>query len=272
MPIAHNQLQQIRRANKGKKPKKGAKWLFPINAEKDYRKLLRQLVKDITQAVRQFLIPAIPEMLAEAESNMPNDSIKTDDFLSRLQGIFISIREYLAPIIETAINEIPFIGNQIADYNETQFQKVNRSIFGIDIFIEEPYLQDQLALFARQNTQLITSLPEQDLLQIAGIVERGLQEGRRFTELVSEIQKRVGITTRRANLIARDQTAKLNASLTMLRQQNIGIKTYRWQTSGDERVRASHRVMDGKICSWENPTIYLNEKNGKWEKKTCNGN
>ena len=50
----------------------------------------------------------------------------------------------------------------------------------------------------------------------------------------------------RAELIARDQTLKLNAGLTQTRMQAVGITRYTWSTSGDERVREAHAEVNGQ--------------------------
>lgn len=285
-------MVQLRRQFQNRKLKKPPKWLYPINAERKYKRALSLLVKEISNQIKEKLIPALPQLLQEATSKNPttdsvgisrnwdkNDNfyqktmhknascIRKDDFLDVLKGILASIRLSLEPSIRRTISEMERIGYQINLFNQSQFDKVNQSVFGIDIFADEPWLRDQMKIFSQQNSQLITSLPDEDLFQISGIVERGFQEGSRFTEIAKDIQKRFGITQRRANLIARDQTAKLNASLTKLRQESAGIETYRWQTSNDERVRDSHRIMDGRICSWSDPTIWLNERTGKWEKR-----
>lgn len=256
MPIGFNQLLTIRNKVQGKRLKKPAKWLFPYNLERKYRRLLHKLVRELSLAIREQLVPAYPELLAEVASTYPNYDSKdsrVDDFLDRLRGIMLSIQEYIKPKVKETINEMELIATEISNFNQKQFEKVNKSVFGIDIFVDQPYLRDQLELFSRQNAQLITSIPEQDLLQVAGIVERGLQEGSRFTLVARDIQKRFGITMRRANLISRDQTTKLNASLTKLRQESAGITEYRWQTSNDERVRPTHRANDGKKFRWDNP-------------------
>lgn len=255
--------------------KKPAKWLFPHNLERKYRKSLHKLVNELTLAIREILVPMIPTLIAEVESLYPrNDdyldispqhvdfsqknvhdkkNVRKDDFLDTLNGLIISIGEFIAPKVQETIIEMETIGNEINNFNEQQFQKVNRSVFGIDIFTDQPWLTDQLELFSQQNAELIKSLPEQDLFQVAGIVQRGLQEGQRFTGIAQDIQKRYGITRRRANLIARDQTTKLNSSLTKLRQQSAGITEYIWQTAGDERVRPTHRANNGKKFKWSNP-------------------
>ena len=54
-------------------------------------------------------------------------------------------------------------------------------------------------------------------------------------------------------LLSRDQTTKLNASLTKLRQESAGITEYIWQTAGDERVRPTHKANDGKKFNWDKP-------------------
>jgi len=196
-----------------------------------------------------------PQLLEEVSANYPNNDslMRNDDFLSMLRGIFISIQEFINPKIKETITEMEVIATEISNFNQVQFEKVNQSVFGIDIFVDQPFLRDQLELFSRQNAQLITSIPEQDLLQVSGIVERGLQEGQRFTEVAKDIQKRFGITRRRANLISRDQTTKLNASLTKLRQESAGITEYIWSTAGDERVRPTHKANNGKKFKWDDP-------------------
>lgn len=268
MTITPSQLQEIKKSVGNKKLKRPKKWLFPMSLERRYKKLLKWLVRQIRGLVNEQLKPKIPTFLQEVEETYPNnDSVKIDSFIDDFQNVMRSIEQSLKPFVDYAKFEAEEIGSEIAEYNKVQFQKVNNSVFGIDIFIDEPYLRDQLELFASQNSTLIESLTDDTLSEVSGIVERGLVEGSRFTEVSRDLQKRFGISRRRADLIARDQTSKLNSSLTRLRQQSVGADTYRWQTSNDERVRESHRMMSGKVCSWEDPTIWLNEQTGKWEKR-----
>ena len=235
------------------KPKKKVppKWLFPTNAEKQYDKILYSLVRELRVLIKEFLVPEIPSMIQEVENKTPND--RNDDYLSRLNSLIIFIGKAIQSKVNLSIFEMGVVGGEIAKFNKKQFEKTTNSIFGIDIFVDEPWLSDQLKLFSSQNSQLIKSLPEQELERVAGDIERGLQQGSRFTDIAKEIQKSYGITHRRAKLIARDQTTKLNASLTKLRQQEVGIEEYIWQTSDDERVRPTHKANDGKIFRWDSP-------------------
>jgi len=76
--------------------------------------------------------------------------------------------------------------------------------------------------------------------QIGGIIQRNDQ-------VVPVATKYKG----RAKLIARDQTAKLNADLNQTRQEALGIEEYRWVTAKDDRVRPTHAANEGKIFRWD---------------------
>lgn len=53
-----------------------------------------------------------------------------------------------------------------------------------------------------------------------------------------------------ADLIARDQLAKLNLALTRSRQIAAGITHFRWKDRDDSRVRPAHRALDRRVFSW----------------------
>ena len=78
-----------------------------------------------------------------------------------------------------------------------------------------------------------------------------MSQGNSIEKIEEELKKSEEIGENRARLIARDQTSKFNGQLTQLRQQELGITSYIWTTSKDERVRSTHRVLDGKTFTWE---------------------
>ena len=246
-----NLVTQRKKLKINSKAKVPPKWLFPRNQEKQYDKILYSLVAELKRLIKEILIPEIPSMIQEVEEKTPTD--RADGFLDRLNSLIIYIRDGIKNKVDLTILGASKIGVEIAQFNKLQFEKLNHSIFGIDIFINEPWLTDQLKLFSTQNAQLIKSIPEQELDRVSGDIERGLQQGLRFTDIAKGIQESYGITHRRAKLIARDQTTKLNASLTKLRQQEVGVEEYIWQTSDDERVRPTHRANDGKTFQWSSP-------------------
>ena len=112
---------------------------------------------------------------------------------------------------------------------------------------------------------------------VARRIRDGVKVGKSAKEVAACINADLpGISYRRARIIARDQTAKLNSALTQGRMADAGIETYIWSTSEDERVRGnptglypkalpSHYVMNGKVCRWDDPTVWL--ENGEWVKR-----
>lgn len=255
--VSIDQIAKIRQRRVGKpnivKLKKPPIWHFPSSQEREYMRVLFSLTNELKELIKKIIIPAIPQLISEVESFYPSYDARKDDFQDEIKRLINTVIQDIKGKTDETIAEAEKIGARIAWYNKRQFDRITNSVFGIDIFIDQPWLQDQLKLFASQNAQLIRSIPSQELSQVAQTIERGLQEGSRFHSMTQEIHERFGITRRRAKLIARDQTSKLNASLTKLRQQELGVEEYVWQTAGDERVRPSHRAHDGKKFQWDNP-------------------
>lgn len=105
-----------------------------------------------------------------------------------------------------------------------------------------------------ENVSLIKSIPMEQLGRVRELVEGAVIRGEAPPGgMRAELQKIGGITKRRAQFIARDQTAKLNGQLTQARNQSVGIVEYVWRTSGDGRVRPSHASKNGKRFRWDTP-------------------
>ncbi len=83
--------------------------------------------------------------------------------------------------------------------------------------------------------------------------------------LAGVIQDILRSTKRRASVIARDQTAKMNSQMAQARQVDAGVTHYQWRTAGDQRVvgnpsglypkgnknHGNHFEKNGKIYSWK---------------------
>lgn len=79
------------------------------------------------------------------------------------------------------------------------------------------------------------------------------RRGDRVETLRNVLLERYNVSQSRADLIARDQTLKLNGQITKKRQTDAGIREYRWNTSRDDRVRPTHRDLHNTTQSWNNP-------------------
>lgn len=131
-----------------------------------------------------------------------------------------------------------------------------RSSLNIDIRAQltgEGPVALEMARAARANIDLIESIPEQYFDRLREDITEAWATGQPWASIVDRVQEIGDITENRAALIARDQTSKLNAAFNGVRQRELGIEKYEWQTAHDERVRDSHADMDGTIQRWDSP-------------------
>lgn len=111
--------------------------------------------------------------------------------------------------------------------------------------------QDQA--FARENRKLLRDLGKshtekigRDLLAL-GIAGVGIGV------LKSTLAKRNQETRRRGDIIAADQSQKLNGAHARVRQGSAGVESYTWKTQGDDKVRDEHVARDGLAFRWSDP-------------------
>ena len=124
-----------------------------------------------------------------------------------------------------------------------------------------PAMNNALQATITENVNLIKSIPEQYLTQVEGLVMRSVSRGRDLAYLTDELEKRYGITRRRAALIARDQNNKATSVMQTARQQSLGITKGIWRHShAGKEPRPSHVKADGKEFDLSKG-MYLD---GKW--------
>jgi SPP1 gp7 family putative phage head morphogenesis protein len=110
---------------------------------------------------------------------------------------------------------------------------------------------DRVRELIRENAQLITTLPKSVALLVAQKAAAQQQAGGRPKELASALASR--LARHSAMRLARTEYAKASSALTEARSEEIGIPAYIWETNQDERVRESHRKMQGVIVFWNDP-------------------
>lgn len=224
--------------------------------ERRYIRSLMPFLESIKKLIEENLIYQLPRIVGEFQRTT---GIRNDDSVDDLARIFNTIRIGLgetwsqAELKRLAIRQ----GLSITEFNEKYLGRNLRKVAGVDLFLRDNALTEQLNLFAINNSQLIESIATDAIKRVETLTFTSLQKGTRVETISDEILKIVGpnsgITRSRANLIARDQTAKLNADITRTRQSELGIEKYTWRTVGDDRVRDNHASKDGQVFEWSNP-------------------
>lgn len=92
-----------------------------------------------------------------------------------------------------------------------------------------------------ENVALIRSIQQDYHKDIEGIVSRSFLKGRDLSTMADEIKKRGSVTTRRAALIARDQSNKATAQMNAARQKDLGLVYAVWiHSSAGKEPRHNH--------------------------------
>ena len=233
---------------------------IPASAEREYVRTTNAYMAILKTELEEQL-PKLKEIYkenrdAEVRENRRNDS--ATDLMLAVSQIFTTIKNnVIAKTIGFGLRrKLESLAHLTRKLTVKEWKKAIKATLGIDIR-EDYYLGDfyveQLKKWGEENVGLISSIPEDTLEKMKDIVYDGFTNGKTTTRMVKEIQRAYGISRRRAELIARDQTAKLNGQIQKTQQQDAGITEYVWSTTGDERVRRSHRELNGKKFSWDDP-------------------
>ena len=132
-------------------------------------------------------------------------------------------------------------------------------------FAMTPAMKDVMDATIAEQVSLIKSIPQQYLTQVEGMVMRSVQAGRDLGPLAKDLQQQFGATKRRVATIARDQNNKATASMTRVRQVQVGITEAIWVHSGGGKhprpthLKASRDKQRYKVSEgWFDPAVGKN--------------
>ena len=257
-PIVAMQLRNRLRSGKKIKLKRPRKMLFPLNAEKQYAENILRIVNVVAQATKDILFPSLPMLTAQAQAT------RGDSWADDVETLTKRIKLRVDQEIQNEGSYAELAATSVADFNQKQWKALVKESIGIDIFTHEPWLNDHLKSWAKENADLIVTLEDDAIKQVSRWTQKGIREGWRHEDIAKNIEERFDVSRSRAKFIARDQTAKLNADITKARQTQVGVKKYVWRDSRDERVRGnpggkypnakpSHWDRNGQTFSWDKP-------------------
>ena len=189
--------------------------------------------------------------------------------------------------LETTAEQIAenWVG-KVNRYNKEKFMSHMRKALGIDIgAIVDEAMKDELEIMVMENANYIKSIPNYLVGHVADRVVqhfKGIPMPENRT-LRQQIKEEFKVSDGRAKVLARDQTSKMNTSISAIRQVNLGIDCYVWKTVEDERVvgkpggvypkttklHKNHYIMQGLLCKWADPNVYSDDKGATWKPRTA---
>jgi len=216
-----------------------------LMSEKALLKALRRLLKVIRQQVYAEILPmAVRER--DALKSLTRDAQSHWDMLRAITGA-------MSRTVSQAVNKI--LSLEAGEHTKKWLRTTKKAI-GVDLaaVVAEEDLTELLEQAALRNAGLITNIGEQTVNRIQQAVTQAVLSGAPVSDLKARLIEEFGFADKRAQLIARDQIAKLNADLNRFRHQEAGCEKYTWRTSRDERVRSRHKKLDGKVYRYGEPT------------------
>jgi len=232
----------------------------PAHLERAYATQLLRIV----DRVREALAPLLAELprLLERNARARADAGEGDRLRTLIAEALGRVRGFIDPTQLDALAKQ--LGHNVSSFSGAQLRRQIIAALGVDVYASEAGLAAIIEGFAAENVSLITNLAEQLVSNVEGATTRALANATRHTDLAKEIEKIMGVSKKRAKLIARDQIGKLNGKVNHKRQTNLGINEYVWRTGKDRRVRGtpggafpnakySHYAREGKTFSWDEP-------------------
>jgi SPP1 gp7 family putative phage head morphogenesis protein len=267
-------LQQRSKSPKKRKinPVRNLNWLFPFALERQYAREISKIMKELTAMATEGLRDNLNNWIEENKLlTDKKDGYKKDAFSDDIKQIIKNLLVFVRNKTPQARTLLSTMSINISDQNLSQWKRFTKKLVGVEVFGEELWEEEALKAWQENNLNLITGLTQEYAKKYSDIISKGLQFGETASSMAKKIARlNKGMTTTRAQLIARDQVASLHGQMTKQRQLDAGIDKYIWQIVGDERVRGkpggryptavpSHHLMSGTINKWSDNTVYSDD-------------
>lgn len=125
--------------------------------------------------------------------------------------------------------------------SSTQVQRMLKDIGFTVEFKNSAYVGGELERIVKDNVSLIRSIPERMHDRVEKIVMRGVSAGNDRHYIATELKKEFGVTERRARFIARDQTQKASAAISIAKSEEVGYEYGFWVHRSISKIpRSTH--------------------------------
>jgi len=245
-------------------------WKYPWAVEAAYARQIAAWMKPMIDYTKEYLrnqsAPILRGDTAHQDATPGSAFALMVDTLQGWAGVHFPSRENrkegVPPIVEMGLGKY---AEATKAANGKQWAVSTQSLLGVSFDTDEAWWDPMKDQWANMNYDLIKSLSNQYIKQVNDLTEKAIVNGWTSGQLMKEITAMgATITGPRARLIARDQIGKLNGSITQARMEEVGLEMYEWSTSADERVRSSHRPMDGLLCQWNDSSVYSADGGKTW--------
>lgn len=146
------------------------------------------------------------------------------------------------------------MGRILGDLHK-QFKRSFPSGVGIPADFTDQTKADITRSYTENMDLLIKGFAQKRLPVMRRMIQENVFAGARTDKLARILQAEHGISKRKAQFLADQETSLLVSKYRESRYKQVGARQYIWKTSRDARVRHDHADLNNQVFSWDNPPI-----------------
>lgn len=240
----------------------------PISIERQFQNEVRNLVKPFFKKFRNDLLLKYDNWNDKYSLNLDSedeeDKSDIEIFFSNILkglGIYFSYKVLKLLISKFAQKILFFSKNKLSNqmdkiFNLKPFYSHENLKIAINLWVEKNItkLNNNLIQYVNNNKLTIYSMFEKEEKEKDYLKKQVIENELKFESSIA--------------FLARDQVSGLDGLLTKILHAEIGLDDFIWGTCRDDKVRPTHRALEGKLCSWYNLpksngiSIYPSSENG----------
>jgi SPP1 gp7 family putative phage head morphogenesis protein len=265
--------------------------MYPLHLENQMARFIKKalgekfkkLSQEILKAVKEDLVLPPNGFFVKVDSEnflIRKDSEETDRLLKEIRtGINISdnIRSGMvknmatldawakAQVNQTIDKQIGAMGNPPRRPGVISSSRPNFRVPALCLGESEAAnISENLKNQIEKNFETVSELFKKHEDEVHNLVKESIQQGTSYKDLQNKIQEQTGVSERRAESWARDQSQRFVSEQESMRAKNAGFPGFYWRTQRDSRVRDTHRhyngkELDGQYFTWDNLPV-LNQQ------------
>lgn len=202
----------------------------------------RDLDREIA-AMQADIVRTIKATYRANPPKMATDASPAADLMSsirKLRGRWLSRFDKLAPELAR------YFATAAADRVDASLRASLRKAGFTVQFKLTPEQNDIVQATVHESVGLIKSIVANHLTQVEGLVMRSVQEGRKLSIVAKGLEHELGVTKRKAAMIALNQNNQATAAIHRNRQMELGVRAVWMHSAGGKTKRRSHVANSGK--------------------------
>ncbi len=240
--------------------------LYPKAIEIAFATCLLSMMKETVKVIRTDYIGNLSTL------NKSNrlDAIRTDDYIDDLQKMQRKTEKSLNIDNVMLSGCVILFGKRLLRFSKKELKKTFKKMRDQDTG-ESKDLDQMLKSFITSNQDLMRIIRRNLLYKTVKTIKDGFASGEDLEDIEEEINDHIESMEGLVTFSAKENIKQLHLNYCRYKLLKFGLDLYIWADVGDTKVRPSHRVLNQKIMTWKDATIYRTRGNDKWRKKSSIG-